>query len=156
MYLSFGLLPDLLPGKEKLSMNSERLLAIALALCLIFGLCACGGNQNNDVTTTGNTEGSSETTLATDATTAKPSYSVKVVDESGNPVAGAWVQLCLEACTPAVTDENGVASYYNMAEANYDVKFVTMPAGYDYTTDEQVFHFANGSNELTITLKAAA
>lgn len=134
----------------------KHLFAVLLALSMLFCLCGCGDNQDDVKNTTASTDDSSETTQATDETVAKPSYTVKVVDQSGAPIAGAWVQLCLEACTPAMTDENGVASYYNMATANYDVKFVTMPAGYDYTTEEQVFHFADGSTELTITLKAAA
>ena len=136
-------------------MNTKHFIAMLLALCLVFGLCACGGNTDNtEAPTTGSTAATTqpvETTVA-----AQPSHTVKIVDEGGNPIAGAFVQMCLETCTPAQTDDNGVAYFYDMAEADYEVKLMAMPQGYGYVTEEQVFHFADGSNELTITLKAVA
>jgi hypothetical protein len=83
----------------------------------------------------------------------KVTYKVTVVDEENNPVVGAMVQLCLDACIPALTNSNGVAEF-NVVEEEYKVSFVTMPDG--YTSDEEAYYFADGSYELTITLKKAA
>lgn len=139
-------------------MNTKRLIALLLGLCLMIGLCACGDNSDNaNETTTAPVETTTqpvETTAATEAQ--EPSHIIKVVDEGGNPIAGVVVQICLEACTPMVTDDNGVASYYNMPEADYEVKIAVMPQGYGYTTEDEVFFFEDGSNEVTIILQALA
>ncbi len=136
-------------------MNIKKISALVLAMCLILGLCACGGSSDAN-TTPSTTEATqpAETTQATEA--AKPSHTVKVVDEGGNPIAGVFVQICLDTCTPAQTDENGIASYYDMADADYEIKLMAMPAGYGYPTEEQVFHFPDGANEAVITLQAIA
>ncbi len=138
-------------------MNTKRYIAFLLALCLSLCLCACGGNSDNTETTA-----SAATTLpvvTTEATeAAEPSHTVKVVDEGGNPIAGVFVQICLPdgSCTPMQTGEDGIAYYYNMAEADYEVKVLKMPEGYGYTTEEEVFFFPDGSNEAIITLQAIA
>ena len=126
---------------------------LILALAMVLCLCACGGNEDNkgNETTAGTTEATTEATEKKDD--GKVTYTVKVVDEEGNPVAGAMVQLCLESCMPGKTDDKGVATYHT-AEADYKVSFMTMPAG--YTAEETEYHFADGSYELTITLKKAA
>ena len=134
-------------------MKLKNIFALMLALCMVFALCACGGNAGDGKeSTTGSTAGTTETTEAT-VDDGKVTYTVKVVDEGGNAVSGAMVQLCLEACVPALTDANGVATY-NLAEADYKVSFVQMPEG--YTADATEYHFAEGTYELTITLKAVA
>ena len=84
----------------------------------------------------------------------KVTYTVTVVDEGGNPVSGAFVQLCLEACVPCMTTEQGVATYPNMDEADYKVSFITVPAGYELPTEN--YYFEDGSYELTLVLKAVA
>ena len=135
-------------------MNNKRFVVLLLALCLVFGLCACGSDSHTDETTAPVvTTLPVETTEATEAAT--PSHTAKVVDEGGNPIAGVFVQACLDTCVPVMTDENGVASWFDMADADYEVKLLTMPEGYTYSSEEQVFHF-DSSNELTITLKAIA
>ena len=78
-----------------------------------------------------------------------------MVDEEGNPIAGAMVQMCLDTCLPGITNENGVAEFA-VPEADYKVSFLALPEGYDYTTGEQEFYFDAGSYEMTITLKAVA
>ena len=137
-------------------MISKRLLAAALALCLAVGLCACSGG-GSDPTTAASTPIPTSTAATTESTTEaeKDGYTVRVVDEGGNPIAGAMVQMCLDACYPAVTDDSGVAKFAVEA-ADYKVSFLTLPQGYTYTTDAQEFYFAEGSMELTITLKAVA
>ena len=131
----------------------KKIFALLLALCMVFALCACGGNSDANNETTGATKAPGNETTAPTVDDGKVTYTVKVVDEQGKGVVGAMVQLCLETCLPAMTNMQGVATY-RVNEADYKVSFVQMPAG--YTTEEAEFHFAEGSYELTITLKAEA
>lgn len=132
----------------------KTILALALTLCLAMTLCACGEaaaepTQPQTVPTT--VPQPTETTAPVE----EGGYTVKVVDEEGNPIAGAMVQLCKDACVPGQTDEQGVAKF-NLPEDTYKVSFLMLPAGYDYVDETQEFYFEDGSMELTITLKAAA
>ena len=104
--------------------------------------------------TTGSTESTGSTEGSGEPDDGKVTYTVNVVDEAGNPIAGAMVQLCKDTCFPGVTDANGVAKF-TLAEDEYKVSFLALPAGYTYVDDTQEFYFADGSMELTITLKAA-
>lgn len=131
-------------------MNIKRFFAFALTLCLLLGLCACGETAADPK--------ESSTAATTEAATqpvddGKVTYEVKVVDEGGNPVAGAAVQLCKDSCLPGVTNAEGVAAFRTV-EDTYKVSFMTMPAGYEAAAEE--FYFEDGSYELTITLKAVA
>ena len=79
----------------------KKLLALLLALCMVFALCACGAgndnkedeNNNNAVNNEVNddakdeSEDDSEEDVQTQA-----SFQVKIVDEGGNPVQGCMVQ----------------------------------------------------------------
>ena len=136
-------------------MKMKNIVMLLLALSLVFALCACGETAEPATTTQATTEATEAKTETTEPTVpeGKAVYKVKVVDEGGNPVAGAMVQLCLEACIPSVTDAEGVATY-TVDEANYKVSFVAMPQG--YASDVTEFYFDAGSYELTITLKAVA
>ena len=132
--------------------NIKNILALVLALVMVLSLCACAGDADEQGKgTTNTTANTTETTEKADD--GKVTYTVKVVDEGGNPVVGAMVQLCLEACVPGKTNDQGIATY-NLAEADYKVSFISIPAG--YTAEQTEYHFAAGSYELTITLKAAA
>ncbi len=134
------------------------LLLCALVTISAIGLCACSGSGDEKKTTESTSSNEAQSTDNNDETESsseddgKVHYTVTVVDEDGNPVAGAMVQLCKDSCVPAVTEDNGVAEF-NLAEDDYDVKFAVFPEGYEYTTDEQVFHFEDGKTDLTITLK---
>lgn len=135
-------------------MYLKRLLAMAMALMLALCLCACGGNVEPEVTTEPTTEATEPTTKATEPTEAvnEPTYVVTVVDQDNAPVVGAWVQLCLEACVPAMTDNNGVANFY-LDENDYKVGFTVMPNGYEYIDEQQEWYFADGENTMTIVIK---
>ena len=131
-------------------MNMKNILAVILVLCMALSLVACGGNTES---TQPQTDPVVTTTEATEpADDGKIAYKVTVVDNAGNPIAGAMVQLCLEACIPAVTNENGVAEF-NLAEADYKVSFISAPAGF---TVEEAYYFEAGATEMTITLEPAA
>lgn len=138
-------------------MNMKRLLILTLALGLMLCLCACGGGVEPEVTTEPTTDTTDPTTKSTEPTTeaAEPTYVVTVVDQDNTPVAGAWVQLCLESCVPAMTDENGVANFF-LEEDDYKVGFTVMPVGYEYIDDVEAWYFADGENTMTITLKKSA
>ena len=127
----------------------SRLAALVLALCML--LCACGGQQTPETTET-----PVQTTAAPveeSVDDGKVTYTVTVVDEAGTPIAGAMVQICLDACYPGVTDANGQAKF-SVLEEDYKVSFLSMPAGYTYSGEEQEFYF-DGGFDLTITLKSA-
>lgn len=129
------------------------LLAVVMAVCMVFSLCACGQDTpgNEDTTPDGTTTNPS-TTVSTPVDDGKVTYTVRVVDENGNGVTGGMIQFCLDSCMPCVLDENGVASMA-LPEADYKVSFTMMPAGYALAGEETEFYFPDGSYELTITLK---
>jgi len=148
----------------ELLMDMKRLFAILMTLCLCFALVACGGGAEEPAQ---QTEAPTEVTEAPvvepeepETTEAEPTgivYTVYVKDEGGNPIASAMVQMCEGTnCMPAATNADGAATFTVAQEADFEVKFLTLPAGYEYTTEDQVFHFDAGSYELTITLKAVA
>lgn len=146
-------------------MNIKNLVTLLVVGVLILSVgivaVACTGE---DAAT--DDEGQTTTTTATTTTTttqnggnenpenpgdAKPTYKVTVVDQDGNPVEGAFVQLCNgDLCKmPVATDANGVVTI--MADpAAYTVKIPTVPAG--YAEDTTVYSFEGESTELTVTL----
>ena len=134
-------------------MKMKNIVALILALCLMLALCACGNTEEPKQTTAATTAPTVAETTAPTEDDGKVTYTVKVVDEAGAPISGAMVQLCLEACVPAITNAEGVATY-NLAEADYKVSFVQMPAG--YTAEKTEYYFESCTYDMTITLKAAA
>lgn len=127
----------------------HRILAALLAVLMLFTFAACTNSNGGDETT----EATAETTLP--VADEVPSYTVKVVDEAGNPVAGAMVQICSENCYPNSTNAEGIATY-NVVEDEYKVSFINIPAGYELASEQTEFYFEEGSNEIVITLKAVA
>lgn len=141
--------------------NMKNLLAIALVLSMIFCLCACGAGENKE-TEPAETEAPvvevPETTAAAEEPTLAEGmavYTITVVDEGGNPVAGTMVQLCKETCIPGLTNEEGVAQF-TVLEDEYKVSFTMIPAGYEAADDAAEFYFDGDSKEMTLVLKAVA
>ena len=142
----------------------KKLFAALLLVCMVFMLCACGGNE----TPTEPQETEPQVTTAPVTTEPQPTdpeppvpqgvtYTIKVVDEGGNPVAGAMVQLCAEVCIPRVTDAEGTAVYENQAERDdYKASVTSYPTGYEALGEQTDFYFEAGSYEVTITVKAVA
>ena len=134
-----------------------KLLLLSVAvLSLLCGLCACGGNQPEDSSSAPENSAPVATTI-TEPADDKLTYTVTLVDESGNPIANTLIQMCnADSCRPAVTDANGVATW-NAEEDDYEVYFPNevAPEGYTYAGDTTKFHFEDDSTEMTITLKAA-
>ena len=142
-------------------MNMKKFSLLALVLCLMLCLCACGGSEapatEAPATEAPATEAPATEAPETEATLAEGMavYTIKVVDEGGNPIAGAMVQMCKDSCIPGMTDAEGVASF-TMAEDDYKVSFLTMPAGFELVDETTEFYFESGSTEMTLTLKAVA
>ena len=138
----------------------KRLLTILLVAMLLLPCLVTGCNKNNNNTDTPTTEQTSQETTPEETTPeitipeettpeeTRITYTITVVDENNAPLAGATVQMCVgDLCRlPALTGENGVASFFFDPD-NYTVK-VTLK-GY---TGEASYTFAQGSTELTVQL----
>ncbi len=145
----------------------KKLFAALLLICMVFSLCACGGNTPTEPqgTQPQQTQNQETEPLVTDPQPTQPdvtepngvTYTVKVVDEGGNPVAGVMVQLCAEICMPKFTDADGAAVYTNQEErSDYKASVTSYPAGYEALGEQTDFYFEQGSYEVTITVKAVA
>ena len=139
----------------------KKLFVLLLALCMVFTLCACGGDSDkkktDDDKKTEETKSDKETegTKATEAAKKeKATYTVKVVDDKAQPLANVKVLLCLVEKTPVVTDASGVATFANMAVETYSVQLEDLPDG--YKADKFSYFFDDGSYEITITIKSPA
>ena len=130
----------------------KRMICLMMALLLMLGLCACGSEE---APATEPADAVVETPVVTTAATedGKVTYYVTVTDEAGAPLSGVMVQICKDACLPGMTDASGTATF-NVLEDDYKVSFLSLPAGYTYTTEETEFYFEEGSFEMTLTLKA--
>lgn len=78
--------------------------------------------------------------------TEKKTYTVKVVDESGNAIKDASVTV--GSNNYAKTDSKGTVSF-TLVEDNYSVNVSVS----GYTTDGKTYSFSNGVTSLTVTLK---
>ena len=142
----------------------KRMLMLVLALVMVLGLVACGEKapvEEAPVEEIPVEEAPVEEAPVEEAPVeAEPTgivFTVKVVDEGSNPVVGTMVQICQgELCMmPSATDADGVATFSVTEEGSYEAKLLSLPVGYEYATEEQVFPFGSGY-EVTIVLKAVA
>ena len=147
-------------------MNFKRILMLALAsvLCLCL-LCtvACDQGEGEEQSTKAETNAPESTDADTEQTTeqvteevttddGKVTYTVKVVDANGAPVAGAAVQFCDDnGCRmPVATNAEGIVTLHE-AESNFHVTLASVPEG--FAADATEYYF-DGAFELTITLNA--
>ena len=132
----------------------KRLICMMLALVLALGLVACGGSEDTKVEETEAVVAQPTVAEQTEAADdGMVTYTIHVQDENGTPLAGVMVQICKDACLPGMTDAEGNA-VFTVAEDDYKVSFLMLPAGYTYTTEETEFYFEDGATEITLTLKA--
>lgn len=137
----------------------KRFLALMLVLCVGFSLCACGGDNNTEgssssQTTAPSTTQGTESTAPTESTSdGKLDYKVTVLYPDGTPAVGCYVQICLDTMcyTPEVTDENGVATFHLKEQEGYKTKLAVAIEGY---VEADYIYFESGSTEITINLVA--
>lgn len=137
--------------------NLKKVLAVLLAVGMLLCFCACGGN-NDDEPEQPSSSAPAESNSQPENDSAvenKASFTVKVVDEGGNPVSGVMVQVCKDACVPARTDDNGVAVFNIEITDGYKLSVMSCPEGYEYTGEEQVY-LDNGATDYTLELKAVS
>ena len=80
-------------------------------------------------------------------------YVIKVVDANGNPVAGAWVQMCDDTgCRPAQTNANGIAGYVEGGTGKLKAQLLNAE-GYNKPA-EDIIYFENGITEVTFVVTA--
>lgn len=113
----------------------KKIFAILLALSIVFCLCACGNNATNTDTDNKIQNGQTQTS-SKEETTAK--FEVIVLSE-GVGVKGVMVQLCKDACVPAMTNENGVATFNVEITDGYKLSIMSCPDGYEYTGDAEIY-----------------
>ena len=124
----------------------RRVVALCLLVCVLTLAVACK-DKTEPIDNNQSTEGDGTTVASTTAT-----YTVKVVDQSNNPLKGAIVELYLgnECKELALTNATGTVSFADADRASYTVK-VTLN-GY---TGEASYSFAANSTDLTVQLTAA-
>ena len=82
----------------------------------------------------------------------KAPYTIKVVDQNGNAVAGVKVQMCDDAglcLIPTATNEEGIATY-KYQEGNFHVLINTLADG--YTVDDMSVYYYFTGREVTIEI----
>ena len=131
----------------------KRILALFLTIVMLLSIVSCNTNQKPQETTSAEVTTQATTPEVTTPEVTTPentsvTYTVTVVDESGAPLPGAEVQLCVgDSCRlPVPTNAQGIATVTTNKD-NYTVK-VTLN-GY---TGEASYTFAADSLELTVQL----
>lgn len=132
--------------------NFKKVLAVVLALTMLLCFCACGGNADDNTTTTSTTESQS---TENENPVENKGFKVTVVDEGGNAVSGVMVQLCKDACVPAKTDDNGVATFSIEVTDGYKLSVMSCPEGYEYIGEAEIY-LEDGATEYTLEIKAVA
>ena len=142
----------------------KKVFALLLVLCMVFSLCACGGNTdtkdddknnnvvNNDVKDDADDESKDESDEDEGVQT-QAGFQVKVVDEGGNPVQGAMVQVCKDTCLPAISNAEGIATFNLQIEDGHKLQVSSCPDGYEYDGEENIY-LEPGQKEYTLVLKA--
>ena len=133
--------------------NLKKVLAVLLALGMLFCFCACSGNDDGKTTTTTTTTESQPT--ENENPVESKGFTVAVVDENGNAVSGVMVQLCKDACVPAKTDDSGKATFSIEVTDGYKLSVMSCPEGYEYTGEAEVY-LEDGTTEYTLEVKAVA
>ncbi len=134
---------------------TKRILTLFLGFAMLLCLVACGEEQNESSTPAAvSSESVNETSSETSAEASLPAaakFSVTVVDQDGTPVSGVMVQICKTSCMPAMTDENGVATFNIEITDGYKLSVMSCPEGYTYEGESEVY-LDYGATEYTLTL----
>lgn len=77
-------------------------------------------------------------------------YTVRVVDQNGDPVPGCIVNFCSDtACMPVMTGDDGAASFAGAPYA-YHLQVIRVPAGYAFDTSKEYYANPRGG-EIALT-----
>lgn len=142
--------------------NMKRLIAVVMMLSVVLCFAACTGNSGTSSTPAPSPHVPSTPVPSTPVPTsstpaAEPNYIVTVVDTDGNPIVGAFVQICDSGSMcfiPVETDANGQAKFFDIEIQDGLKARVMMAEG--YVLPEEYTYLENGQTELTLTLEAEA
>ena len=129
----------------------KKILALILAFGMVLCLCACGADKNGP---TGNTPIDNQTQTDTETSSKEettPKFEVTVTDADGNAVKGVMVQLCKDTCIPAMTDENGVATFNAEITDEHKLSVMSCPEGYEYTGEAEIY-LEDGDTSYTLKI----
>lgn len=131
----------------------KRFLALMMVMAVALCLVACGDGDSTSAPTTTN-KPEPTTTVTVPATTVPEqtyNYKIRVVDQDGNPIAGAYVIFCLEQCNFYATDAEGWVLIDAEITDGYQAHIMSLPAGYeDYTFSEEYTNFESGQTEMVL------
>ena len=141
---------------------TKRLLAVTVLLTMALCLVACGGGEETKIPTTCPTT-TAPATVPTTIPTTVPSqpeeeytYRIRVVDENGDPIEGAFVIFCLEQCSFYETNADGWALINAEVTDGYMAHIISLPEGYEnYTFIEDYIYFAPGQTEMVLSARPA-
>ena len=135
--------------------------ALIIAIVVILVVCLGGKDTNNDKDDTDTKdkiekeEDKEENKDEESDEKEEATFTVKVVDAEGNPVAGVVVQVCKDECVPATSDDAGLATFKLEITEGYKLSVVTCPEGYEYTGEAEVA-LEVGAKEYTLTVQKKA
>ncbi len=130
----------------------KKLLALILAIVMLICLCACG-SDSNEKTNPDNKPQSSQSETSSKQEASK--FTVTVVDQNGDPVPSAMVQICDdENCLmPMPTDENGIVKFNFEYSDSHKVLLASCPDGYETEyTGENYLYIDDGETEFTFEI----
>ena len=157
----------------------QNLLALLMALMLVFSLAACGegtdatDGQSTPAASEGESQGNEPDASKPedpDNTETEPSqtqpdeeeflYTVRVVDVDGQPVGGVFVQICVgSSCYPAQTDDDGIAGYATELAGDGELVaklMVTTLKGYAPVDGVEEISMAGGDTDVVFVVEKTA
>ena len=125
----------------------KKIISLLLVLAMMLCLVACGGKDKTPDTNEGEQQGTTET---------KVTYTVRVIDESGNAVDGVKITITPKGGTAVpFPTKDGVVEYKTAKEITAAV--TELPDGYEYDNLNKALSFdENGMAIVVIAKKQSA
>ena len=135
------------------------LLLATMLLSSVMLFTACDGDTTEPTTTTPpadgpDTPGNPDTPVNPPANT-NPTYTIKIIDEAGNPVSGVRVQLCTDSgCNPIMkaSGADGIITVTNKPADEYKIQLLSIPDGF---VMDDAYRAFNADNYVEFVLVAA-
>lgn len=132
----------------------KRLIALLMILSVALCFAACGQDPATTAAPTTTAKPTTPTTTVAPTTTVDNTvynYRIRVVDQDGNPIEGAYVQFCLEVCNFYMTNAEGWALIDADIAEGYKAHIISLPAGFEgYTFSSEDIYLEAGQTELTL------